>query len=538
MDRKTALQKVERKSFGGSYHDSFSHASMFKTYKPHNFGMINAQLFSSKLGEHLINKKFTYMTIAKGNYYSLPGGTDDYEWNLEGDAEVDFRITEVLVDPASQPGKGGLSFKIALDREWLHEPVILKSEGSNLPLLKIIGHPIQRSANSFEYEVQLQTGDPNAWIPLDYLQVDRRFIDVTTSVSDELNTKYAGDQYGEMFKLSSWVGNYARKVEMTDKFIRTEIACRKEGRSMSKGNYYSMMGSKGKMNKYYNGVGVGYVYQKQFKNGNNKVINKGVFITEIEARLLERIERDREMMMEFGQLEKTVDRDSNRTIKVAPGWRQIVRDGHYKEHNGSLSLADIQEYLMEIFITRMKFSDRKIKIASGEAGIEYLHRLLSQEANAFTTIDTNFIREKKDKLGYHDHELEFGSQFTSWKAPNGLIVEVVHDPIKDDRHLFPELAPGTNRTLESFNYDIFDFGSTDQKAVDANRRENITMVKQDGVESYYTVSNVYDFRTGAIKDGSNAYSNNKECGIYREMSGSLCVWDVTRVGRIELKLAV
>ena len=193
---------------------------------------------------------------------------------------------------------------------------------------------------------------------------------------------------------------------------------------------------------------------------------------------------------------------------------------------------------MEIFITRKSFSNRKIKIASGEAGIEFLNRLLAQEANAFTTIDTNFIRERKEGSGFHDHELEFGAQFTSWKAPNGLIIELVHDPIKDDRHIFPEKAPGTNRTLESFNMDIFDFGVTDQKAEDAMRTENMTMVVQDGVEAYWTKCNVYDFETGAEKAGGNTFGNSKECGIYREISGSLCVWDVSRVGRLEYSPSV
>lgn len=114
----------------------------------------------------------------------------------------------------------------------------------------------------------------------------------------------------------------------------------------------------------------------------------------------------------------------------------------------------------------------------------------------------------------------------------GYVMEIAYDPIKDDRKLFPEKAPGTNRTVESFAMDIFDFGATDQSAINA-RPENITCVMQDGVESYFTVSNVYDFETGAIKDGSNAYSNNKELGIYRETSGGLAIWDVSRVGRVE-----
>ena len=528
MNRKTALETVDRHAWGGSYFDAYSHAAMFRRYQPFNFGVRTSQLFSSKLGSHMVNKKFTYMTIAKKNVYVLPGGTDDYAWYLMGDADVDFRMTEVLVAPTAQPGKANLPFKIALDRDWLHEPALIKLEGSDLPLLRIIGNPVQRSANSWEYEVELQTGDPNSWIPLEYLQTGRRAIRVSSLVSDELNTKYAPDQYGEMFKLQSWCANYGNKAEFTDKFIRTEIACKKEGRPMPTNSGFMIGGA----NFNEAAVSTGYVYQQKFESNDKNVYEKGVFITKVEARLLERTEMDREMAMEFGQLQKTVDRDSGRTIKAAPGWRQIVKDGHYKEHNGTLSLSEIYEYLSQIFITRKSFADRHIVIASGEAGIEFLSRLIAQEASQFQYLDTLFAQKRTDPQGYNSNELEYGGQFTKIKMTNGVIVEIVHDPIKDDRKLFPELAPGTNRTIESYAMDIFDFGVTEQKASDAGRDENITMVMQDGVESYFTVSNVYDFETGAIKDGGNAYNNSKELGIYREMSGSLCVWDVTRVGRI------
>lgn len=531
--RKSALQTIETTAWGGSYYDSFKHASMFDKYKPYNFGVRNAQLFSSKLGSHLLNKKFTYFTVAKGNTYVLPGGTTDYEWMLTADAEVEFRATELLVNEDAQNGKGGLPFKIALNRNYVHEPTILKTESSRLPLIRIIGHPKKRSANSFEYTVKIQSGDATAYIPSSYLKPERKFLDATTSVADELNTKYSFDQFGEMFKLQSWTGQFARKVEFTDKFIRTELACAKEGRKMPKGVSYGV-GSKS-----YNemGLGVGYVYQQPFKqmnkkktNGKPDVIYAGVFVSKAEARLLERIERDREMNFEFGQLEKTVDPDTGRPIKVAPGWRQIQKDGHYKSHNGSLTLSDIYEYISEIFITRRTFGDRKILMAVGEGFAEFFHRLIADEASQFQYIDTHFLRSVNSM--WHDNALEYGSQFTSIKFPNGYIVQLVWDPIKDDRQIFPEMAPGTNRTLESYCADIFDFGATDQKAVDASRPENMTCVMQGGAEYYFSVANACNFG-GHKVDGSNAYSNNKELGIYREMSGALGVWDATRVGRLE-----
>jgi hypothetical protein len=532
MNRKTALQTVERHGWGGSYFDSFTHAAMFRTYKPHNFGVKAAQLFSSSLGSHLINKKFTYYTVAKGNVYMLPGGVDDYEWFLVADADVDFRVSELLVSETSYPGKGGQRFKIALSTPWVHEPVLLKTEAPNLPMIRIIGYPVKRSENSYEYECELQTSDLNAYIPVDYLRPDRRMIDASTMVGDELNQKYAGDQYGEMFKLQSWTGNFARKAEFTDKFIRAEIAARKDGRRLPGNMSYSIGGESYRDG----GVGVGYVYQQKFNltnSGEADKIEAGVFITKIEARLEERLMRDREMNFEFGQIQKTKDYESGRPIKVPAGWRQIARDGHYKQHNGSLNLTELNEYIAEIFLTRRAHSDRRIVLASGEGGVEFLHRLIAAEASQFQYIDTLFLQKRSDPQGYHSNELEYGAQFTKIKLPMGYILEIAYDPIKDDRKLFPEKAPGTNRTRESYAMDIFDFGSTDQKAFDAGRPENITCVMQDGVESYFHVSNVYDFETGAERNGGNTYSNNKELGIYRETSGGLCVWDVTRVGRIE-----
>lgn len=534
MASKAQLQTVERKAWGGTYYDSFTHSALFRKYGPFNFGVRSAQIFSADLSSQMLNKKFTYMTLAKKNVFMLPPGTDDYEWQLVANAHVDFRITELLVEPNATPGKGKLPFRFAIDRPWPVEPVVFKTEGSNLPMIRMIGHTKKRSANSWEVEGVLQTSDLNAWIPVHYLSPGRTLVDASTSVSDELNTKYAGISFGDMYKLQSWVGNYARKVEVTDKFIRMEIGCRKAGNPMQKSEGYSVGGKR-----YYDGaVGIGYKYVQPFANlndkttdGKPKIVNAGVFITAVEARLEERIHRDREMAMEFGQLEKTVDPDSDRPIKVAPGYRQLVKDGHYRQHNGSLTLSDIYEYISEIFITRRTFADRKIIGAAGEAASEFLHRLIAQEASQFQTVDTHFIRSVSSM--FHENALEYGAQFTSIKLPNGYVFQIVHDPIKDDRTLFPELAPGTNRTLESFNIDFYDLGSTDQRAMGASSPENMTMVMQDGVESYFTVSNVYDFETGAEKSGANVYSNNKELGIYRENSGSLGIWDVSRIGRLE-----
>lgn len=530
MDRRSALVTHERKAIGGSYFDSLTHAAMFRAYKPHDFGVMSARLFSAEVGSDLINKKFTYYTIAQKNVYVLPGGVDDYTWYVMGDTDVEFRFTELLVDPLGYAGKGGLPFQIALDRDWLHEPAMIKVANSNLPFLRIMGQPVQRSANSWAYEVEVQDGDPNSYIPVAYLQPGMTAIRTSSFVSDEGNTKYAPDQYGEMYKLQNHVANYANKAEFTDKFIRTEIACKNSGRSLGNDSY-TVGGTSHKGA----AISSGYMYQADLKDAKtSKVIKMGTFITNVEARLEDRTQLDREYAMEWGRLQITKDRDSGRTMKMPAGWRQLVKDGHYLQHNGNLSLSDIFEFLNNLFLTRKNFKDRKIKLAGGEGAIDFLSRLIFQEYSSIVTVDTLFAQKRTDGgIGVHENELVYGSQFTKIRMTNGIEVEIMHDPNKDNRQLFPELAPGTNRTLESFCMDIFDLGVTDQTPVSAGSKNNLCMIMQDGVEEFYTVSNVYNFETGAERSGGNVYGTNKDLGIFRAMSGSLNSWDASRLARIE-----
>jgi hypothetical protein len=527
--RKTALSTVTRSDFDGNYFDSLTHATMFRSYRPFDLGVRSAQLYSSKLKSDLINKKFTYFTAAQKNTFMLPGGTDDYTWQLVNDSARVFRITAVYVDANSAPGKGGQKFKIALDTPGLMSPVVIKTESANAPLLRIIGQPTQIGPNSYEYVVQLQDGDVNASIPVEFLQENRQIIDVSTSVSDELNQKYGGDYFDDMFKLQSVVGNYARSATFTDKFIRTEIACRKKGTSMPAGLTYGVDG-KG----YSDGaIGHGYVYQQDFKGLGGKMIQKGVFVTNIEARLEERLMEDRENMMEFGRLELGKDNDTGRNRKVAAGYAQLVLEGQYFAHNGSLTLTELENYLTNIFATRKNFMDRTIKVATGEGGMKFLHRLIAAEASTLNLATDNIFLQKRNGGTVHENELIYGSQFTAIRLLNGIVVEFVYDPIKDDQTKFPEMAPGSFHTVMSYTMDVFDFGVTDQTPQGASTHSNMTMVYQDGVEEYTRQQGLYDFQTGAINDGSVVNSSSKEIEIRRATSGSLGIFDVSRIGRIE-----
>lgn len=527
MERRTAIKVTERKGFGGSFYDSVAHAAMFRDEHPYDFGVKTAMLYSAGIDSDIVDKKFTYHTYASGNYYVLPGGKDEYQWSVIGDARIDFRVTELLVSATSYPGKDGLEFEIALDKDWLHEPAMILSENPDLPGLLIIGHPRPLGNQSWAYTVRLQSGDPNKYIPVEYLQPDKIWTRISAPTSDEENPHYAGDQYSNMMKLRSFCGQVSNKLEVNDKFVRMELANKKR-----QGETYDFAGKK-----YSDAFSSQYIYQAKLRDPKtNDIIEKGVFISKAEARLLERCEMDREMIMEFGNGQYTYASDTEKPLKIAPGWREIAKDGNYFEHNGSLTLKQLYEYVHAIYFRRQNFKNRKIRIYTGEGGMAFLSELIKREASTFQTIEPGVYFQSRGEGKYHSNEFTYGAQFTKILFPMGVEVEFWYDPIKDNDQLFKRKAPGTNIPLESFQLDIFDFGHTDN-APEGAPVENITMVMQDGVEEYYQVGGVYDIRTGAPIDGSVRPSNSKRMGIYRTCAGSLCVWDVSRVGRISWRVS-
>jgi hypothetical protein len=521
------IKLTEYQHFGGNFFNSVAHAKMFRDDKPFDFGVKTSRIFSSEIGGNMVNKKFTWLTMARGNYYALPPGTDEYVWSVAGDAKIDFRITQLLEPEGSQLGKNKSQFRIALDKNWAKPPVALKTESDNAPLIRIVSEAEPLGPDSFAYLCELQDGNPNAWISTNLVDVGSRLTRVSSPVPDEDNQDYAPDEYGQMMKLRGQTGQFANKVEFTDKFIRKELSAMRKG----SGSGQSVKFDGRTISEPFSN---GYIYQAGLrKPGSNQMIEKGVFISKAEARLLERSEADREYMMEFGRYDVRPYRDTDATLKVAPGWRQIVRDGQYYPHNGSFTLAQLYDFIHQIVVRRRDFMNREIYLVSGSGGINYISELIQDQASVFQTVEPGlYIRNNKDKVGVHPNELEFGAQFTRIIMAMGVTIRVVYDPMKDDDSIYTQTAPGSYLPLESFNYDILEFGKTENAAENASG-ENITMVVQEGVEEYYSVFSVVDPKTGTVKDGSNVFTNNKRAGIYRTLGGSLAVWDVSAVGRIE-----
>lgn len=490
--------------FGGKSFDSNHYATAFNGNVPHNFGMQVPKLFTAiNKYEHRV---FNNLTYSRGLFEVT--FDDVYKWTLAGDAYVEFRITELLETGNTKPGLGLQEFRIALDKGWMGRPVMIQFEDNSMPRAMIVDDPIS-VGDSYYYTLRLETDDPNVWLDPENIQVGKVVVDAGTQIQNEMNQLAGGQYYGSQMDLQCQLGAVAREFAITDKVVRKEIAAVKNNGNMNAIPKH-MRSSEG--------------YAFAIRQG-DKIVPRGAFITMAEAHLLEQVEMDLEIGMKFGNRMTMTDKVTGYTLKTAPGWRQLVLDGHILPNNGSLTAQQMEDFFHGIFLHRVNAQNRKIKLVTGEGGIKMFNQILSDEANSILTVDSKYIQSTSSP--FSSNALSYGYQFTKFIAANGIEVELVYDPMADDRQWCKVTHPDDPKfTRDSFRMDIMDFGDT------LNLGSNMKMVIEDGIDLYAYVSNVIDPKTGAINSGAKVASLDKGVLIRRERSGSLWVCDTGRIGSI------
>ena len=531
--RNIAIRKTKRSGWGGTMADSQVHANLFRgDGNPTHFGIMEAQMFSSAIDSNKVNKPWTYLTEAQGNVFMTDPGHSTYQWDLIGNSDTTMTITRMDSTTPVKAGENNTEFYIYVDQPWCAEPLLVKTMSDNAPRLRVIGDSVGTPEGDFRVKVKLQTGDPNDYIERKWLQPNMQLRDGGTSTANELNEKYAGDYYTSVSNLESRIGHVARKIEVTDKFIRLELAGKK-----AKG-----MNTRIGKTTYNDGIAFseGYIYQPNLPGGynggpNGKKITKGTFISMAEARLADRLYHDCNYQMELGRSELTYDPDTGRQITVGPGWRQIRRDGAFSTHDGTLSLFELDEMINTRFDSLMTVGGPNLVMRTGRLGIQLLSRAINAEASAspFVLNDSYFIDKTSSDIT--PNALKWGAQFTEVLLSNGLELKVMYDYTKDNPEFYQEKIEGTTFNKESATFEILDLGKTDLAPSNYSAKTNIAMVKEEAYDEYYNVGNVYDIYTGAVNDGSKVASTSKTAGIYRAKSCGLVVFDTDRIFTMEME---
>ena len=341
-------------SFGGTFVDSQYLGSAYKTDKPYVFENTITQIFSAQ--NDLFNGKLlTNMTGGKLKIQEID--SEVYRWSLMGAEEKFARVVENLEASNTTPGLNGLPFRIKLDLNYYAAPDVLFGQDNEYPLA-IVDGPIA-DGTGFIYTVRLQDNNPANFVPPSLLAVGQEFSKVWTSVASEYNGQFGGQQYPNSFKLESQVSAFAQKITVTDK------AWRDEGK-----------------------LGVKFLYTDM----NGKTTEANRFLPMAEAKMWDELYKSMEAQLVYGK-KQTIMGPDGYPVRTGAGLRQQLKDSWQEYYNGPLSVSDLKDFLLDIFVTRKNEQSRKTVAVTGTLGAQLFHDALVAVSNGFLTVDTHFVNK-------------------------------------------------------------------------------------------------------------------------------------------------
>lgn len=525
LQRKFSAYKVTRpdNSWGGTYADSKTWAGLFRRLdQPKDLGMIDVEVFSKQVNGQMINKPMTFR--AGKNMVEL--GAEAHgkvRWSLSLAGVPRGRVVDIDPNLGTYPGQAGTRFRIALNRGDYHEPILLKTETTLAPRLRIIGYPYTEAPDKHWYEVEIQDGDMSAYCPVEDLQIGKTVKDNSTSVSDEMNQKYAGIEFGSTSDYAAQISYFGRKFEVTDRFIRLELDARQKGQASGGTTAKSGFGT----------VALTSVVAQQYATGEkgltkDNILKRGTFLSNIELMLRDRLNMDREMDMYDGRTQTSTDPDTDYQRSNGAGWFYAAQEGNYDEHDRvNITLQDIVGKIQALKFNVDSPDGDVVEIETGTGGMMLINQLIGIEAAGLPfTLSTNYFIDKASS-NFTNDGLAMGYQFVEYRQ-FGRVYRFVWNPNKDNIDTYPDVDPETGIPKESYSFDVFSL--TESKDALGNKK-NMGLAHEPGAYEWFTVSNVYNFATGSIKDGSNAYDDRKEAYVRMAMNGSMIIFDLSKCFR-------
>lgn len=425
---------------------------------------------------------------------ALSGKSEDtidkttWEWDLKGTTVKPLVIVErVEPDSNTTPGKFKQTFKIKLDEPWWLAGDIINPGASDKKYQVRVQSDPTKHGQGYIYEVRGMSDDPQWFLPSKFLQVGTQWAKLYSQY-EEGAEQSGSTQYSTPLAMQNRMSRFRKKYKVTGDAASEVLAVKMMD---NKGNTHSS------------------------------------WIKYAEVEYWEQWYRELERGYWYSRKTDTVDGSTGRPIYTGPGVQEQLEDSHLHYYS-VLTARLIEEYLMDIFYSRVKpGKGRRIKAYSGEYGMIQFHRAImavnEYKKGFISVVDTNF--QQKVSSPYHQNALAVGYQYTVYRMANGAELELVHNPLYDDREINFEIDPVTGYPVESQRITFLDFKGGDGG-------DNIKLMNKEG-----------SFKLGYVHGLHNPYgpTNNKpmaHSGDYYEMhvqvQKGVHIDDVSRCGELIL----
>lgn len=440
-------------------------------------------------------------------------------WELSGGAAQKANITKVL-NTDSMPAINNSIIDVVFDKPYFNVSDVIQPEHNEYRF-----RVVHRSDNSkgyrylgpnqYQYSIQMTTNSPDRYIPRKYIELDAKWNKVSSMVANEDNQDYGGFQFYSIFQSEGLVQQHATKFEVSDKVARKAKILADQGK--------------------YNDPDLGK-YQNAIKHlwvqANPGVEGKPIvgFMSVLESEMFNRLFMDVENTLTLGQESSILYSPENHQMYSASGLREQLKSGWNLEHNGNLTLSELEDWLDMILKDKISEGQQKVVFASGREFRRMFDRMIKADMSSFMTLDTHFIRKGDDY-----RHMDYGSYFALYRGFT-IDVTVMEMSAYDNIYFCPQTHPlRVNVPIDSWRGDVLDFGSSKQSST-MGQTDNISLVAEDYMDYHFTTigkyHGMYDAKSGLpITDGGHGIAGNVSgFSVHAEKSAGLMITDITRCG--------
>lgn len=368
--------------------------------------------------------------------------SDEYTWNVICPSEKNYQLLYAEDENGRQITKGGNMiganqepFVLVFDEDWTHRGATIVGDLNEEYQFVVIDEPIFRG-NTTAYRVYLSGGNTDG-IPDERLLPGEHFSFEANYVADDLSRE-VGEGAGS-----------------THTQLRNEFSTVRDRRKVG-----------GKMIDDKCAVGLPLVDDK----GNVKVVTRWMLYVDWE---FERKFKDmKNNALAYGVSNRNangeyMDYDVNgRAVKKSAGLYQQIEMGNTIYIN-EFNLKVLERALLDLCSGKVEYNNRQFTLITGDAGAMDFHKAIQQETQGWSqlTLDNSSVNMiQKTTSPYHQNSLSAGYQFTQWKSPMGLIINVLvdqsyNDPVRN------KITMSDGTLAYSHRMDIMDMGNAEQQNI-------------------------------------------------------------------------
>ena len=460
-----------------------NHLGAALSTKPHLLSGQMDRLFSAQ-NIYSDNPLTSLLQTVKGGECEI--GQMEWEWEMKG-ATTRPAIVIETIETSTTPGKGKATFKLKLDVPYFVPGDILTPGTSSKKFMCRVQDDNQRHGDGFLYNMVIMTDDFNEFLPVKYLKPGQQWAKMFSQY-EEASEQAGSTIYGSNIAFRNKMSKYRKHYKVTD-FASTEVL------------------------------------EAGIKGADGKTYKSWVRFAEVE--FWQEWYRELERALWYSRSSDSIMGANGRPVKASPGIQEQLEDSHVHRYS-HLTAKLIEEYLMDIFYSRTKPGQgRAIKAYTGEYGMLQFHRAIQDWTNKSGFIKNFEIFSDKVSNPYTGGTtaLSTGYQFVKYHMANGASLELIHNPLYDDRSIHYEIDPLTGYPVESQRMTFLDFSGE-------NATNNVKIMNRKDGYAFSYIEGLYG-PYGPSKGGKSAHGGDYYTMVCSKVQ-AIHIGDVTKCGELLL----